>query len=828
MAQEIVVRFKGDASHLNRSLQKVNRGLSRFNTNAKGIQKGLQGVENRAAGAASSLRLAVGALAAFATGGFIKSIVDVTSRYQDLQTTLNTVAGSASKGAEAFKFVQEFATKTQFGIEELTQTYIKLQSSGITPTEELLTTFTDAAAVTTDQLGSLQAITDLFSRTTAGGLGLEELNRLADRGIPVFDILQTKLGKNRLELSEVGKSAEGANLILKALIDGINERFGGATQSRINNISTQFSNLSIAIDGAKNAVGSQGLAAALGETAVEITNLFAKNEDLVQSIGLGLTKAFLYAKEAGKFLIKNIELIGKAFLLLIGIKVALFMAGIAKAIYLIALPALLALGKGIKSAASLLLMLIPGGALVRGVVGGIAALATAWGLYEVATSDAAEESLNTLTNLDKVLAGLGIQGMDELRQGLENVSAEAARLQDSLKNVDDKTKDINLKTEKTVTNYESQAEELGKVKKTFNEILLSAEQSLNTAKATVIQDEIQRKLFEAKVALNRELTSEEKAKLVVLYRQNKEYERQAALAGRIESQANSLLKTTIDFAEEEGRILEKARDRALDLLQERHDQGLSSEGAYQASRLDIMNQFAMQELDINKRLQDQKFAYTEAVLKKEIAANVEKSRYIQQQGSNSLAQQIGQQEKIQEITNERFEFEKKSDLEKTQFALEQGGKIFDALGAQNKKAFQLAKAFNIANAIMNTYMGATKALATYPPPFNFIAAAGVVAMGLAQVSAIRSQSYSGRALGGPVMGGQSYIVGENGAEMFTPSTTGSITRNGDLQQQRPVEITFNINAIDTQSIDELLVERRSVITQVVSDAMLESGQRSRF
>jgi hypothetical protein len=148
------------------------------------------------------------------------------------------------------------------------------------------------------------------------------------------------------------------------------------------------------------------------------------------------------------------------------------------------------------------------------------------------------------------------------------------------------------------------------------------------------------------------------------------------------------------------------------------------------------------------------------------------------------------------------------------------------LGAQNKKAFEAAKAFNIANAIMNTYMAATKALATYPPPFSFIAAAAAVAMGLAQVSTIRNQQYSGRALGGPVMGGESYIVGENGPELFTPATSGGITRNDQLGSGGTTNVTFQIIANDTAGFDQLLTSRRGLITQIISDAQLERGRRA--
>jgi hypothetical protein len=191
----------------------------------------------------------------------------------------------------------------------------------------------------------------------------------------------------------------------------------------------------------------------------------------------------------------------------------------------------------------------------------------------------------------------------------------------------------------------------------------------------------------------------------------------------------------------------------------------------------------------------------------------------------AVLQKQGEAERQKAIATERIAFEKKSEAEKYAFGIDQAAQMFTALGAQNKKAFEAAKAFNIANAIMNTYMAATKALATYPPPFNFIAMAAAIGMGMAQVAAIRSQQYSGRALGGPVMGGQSYIVGENGPELFTPNTTGSITRNSDLGGGGNVNVNFSINAVDTTGFDELLISRRGLITQVISDAMTEKGQR---
>jgi hypothetical protein len=260
---------------------------------------------------------------------------------------------------------------------------------------------------------------------------------------------------------------------------------------------------------------------------------------------------------------------------------------------------------------------------------------------------------------------------------------------------------------------------------------------------------------------------------------------------------------------------EKEYQKDQEALQAMLDNKLISEQQYYQQREELARQY-------NLKIQELELKRIETVLMAERSGMA----VAMSDQDRATLQKIGANERQKAIVQERIEFEKKSELQKTQFILEQGVAIFSALGAQNKKAFEAAKAFNIANAIMNTYMAATKALATYPFPFGLIAAAGAVAAGLAQVAQIRAQTYSGRALGGPVMGGKSYIVGESGPELFTPNTTGSITRNNDLQGGGTTNVNFTIVANDTTGFDQLLASRKGVIQQIISDAMLEKGRRS--
>lgn len=267
------------------------------------------------------------AIVALGTGAVVRSIINTTARFQDLRTALSSVTGSAEAGAQAFGFISKFATQTQFGVDDLTETFIKLKAAGITPTQELLTTFTDTAAVTTDQLGSLQAITDLFARSVSGGLGLEDLNRLADRGVPVFKILEEQLGLTRLEVSEFGKTAEGANRVRQALVTGLNKSFGGATADRVKNLSTQMSNLGIAFTNAQDVLG-QGFSVELGNALDGITDFINVNEELIRQLGEGLGKGINAGIQGVENLVENFDLLKEIFIAIIGLKVAIVIAQI--------------------------------------------------------------------------------------------------------------------------------------------------------------------------------------------------------------------------------------------------------------------------------------------------------------------------------------------------------------------------------------------------------------------------------------------------------------------------------------------------------------------
>jgi len=87
-----------------------------------------------------------------------------------------------------------------------------------------------------------------------------------------------------------------------------------------------------------------------------------------------------------------------------------------------------------------------------------------------------------------------------------------------------------------------------------------------------------------------------------------------------------------------------------------------------------------------------------------------------------------------------------------------------------------------------------------------------------------ARSFLGFAKGGAVSKGKPIIVGEQGAEMFIPNSTGQITQASRGTSGSAVNVNFTINTIDSRGFDQALVENRGTITSIINNALAEKGR----
>ena len=720
-----------------------------------------------------SLGLVKTALAGLAGSAVLRGIVNVTSQFEDLEDTLNSVTGSAKTGAQAFKFLNSFATRTQFGVEDLTNSYIKLAGAGITPTEKLLTTFTDTAAVTTDQLGTLQAMSDLFARTVSGGLGLEELNRLADRGVPVFAILERQLGLTRLQISEFGKTAEGARKITEALTVGLDESFGGATASKLDNLSILQSNFVIQLRNTAYTLGKE-LSPALKTALKDLTEFLAKNDELAAKLGAGIGDAIRVASDSIKFLADNFDLLRNAVLSVVGVKLFSNLQTI--------------IGKTAKATGNMSEKTnVAQRSFKNFAKFGLAAVVNPFKtLLSVVTrflNPYTAIALATVTLLDHFV-GLG-KIVYVVRGLFSDFTELLGRMYGAIR--------------------QFVADALNPLIESWNYVagaVSDATVSLLEGAKTLGFDPGESKL----VKRIQDLAAEYDA-LQLAQKQQREEQNKASSATPF---APDLLPTTTrKIGESEAQKQARERIEALEkaLLTEREVE----EAAYQErlKGLKDFNNLFMKDADRYNSLKEK--------IETEHQKNIQR------------IQQANYDNQLQKFKSGKFaemNFSEFSEKEKTRFIIDSGKEALTALGQHSKKAFQIMKAAAMAEAIINTAQGVTKALAQ-GGIFGPILAGIIIAAGAAQIATIASQQYTGRQFGGPVTKDKTYMVGENGPEMFVPSGSGTIVPNKGLNNGGgTVNVTFNINAVDTAGVDQLIIQRKSMITGFIREATENQGNRS--
>ena len=144
--------------------------------------------------------------------------------------------------------------------------------------------------------------------------------------------------------------------------------------------------------------------------------------------------------------------------------------------------------------------------------------------------------------------------------------------------------------------------------------------------------------------------------------------------------------------------------------------------------------------------------------------------------------------------------------------------IGKAVSAAIDKAVLMWKASALREAMMSVYAGALKTFSSIPWPWNMVAVAGAIATGMKLVNKIKGFEQGGRP---PI--NQPSMVGEKGPELFIPDRAGTIVPNNQLGG-KPVTVNFNINTVDARGFNELLVNSRGVIVNMINSAVNEKGR----
>jgi hypothetical protein len=295
MADNVVLRVdhnlrdtRQDMRHLNDEMGRNKQAFDTLNRSAKQSTDTMTDGAKQASAGFANLRSTLAGLATVgAFAALAKGIVDTTSRYEDLRSTLTTVEQSSVKAARAFDMLNKLAAATPFSVESLTESYIKLRNRGLQPTEQDLIALGDLAASQGKELDQvteamLDALTGENERLKEFGI---QASKAGDQVTFTFKGVQTTV-------AATPQAIQGAILAFGRM-DGVAGGMAARSQTLSGQVSTLKDNLAQLAAGIGNAVlpAIKGMVGLVADGVEWVGKLFGVTKDynqeaLQQSVNL--------------------------------------------------------------------------------------------------------------------------------------------------------------------------------------------------------------------------------------------------------------------------------------------------------------------------------------------------------------------------------------------------------------------------------------------------------------------------------------------------------------------------------------------------------------
>ena len=228
---DLIVTIGATTRDFDKALGKSMSKLNRFGRNTKRIGKDLT----------RSLTMPLAGLGVAA----VKSAADLEA----LETSFISLTGGAEQAANMMKNLNEFTAKTPFQIEAVAKSARQLIASG-TGIDEVNTQLQFLGDIAATSGSSIDEIAAIFAKVNAKGkVELENLNQLAERGIPIFTALADATGLPADKLGAGRVSVEEFNTVLKSFAEeggfaaGAMERL---SETAAGKFSTALDNLKLA------------------------------------------------------------------------------------------------------------------------------------------------------------------------------------------------------------------------------------------------------------------------------------------------------------------------------------------------------------------------------------------------------------------------------------------------------------------------------------------------------------------------------------------------------------------------------------------------------
>lgn len=219
------VELTGDSSKFNRAVASANRAMDDFASRTKSIGKSISSVGRSLTN--SITKPATVAATALAGVTLVKGFERLKT-IDEAKAKLTALGNSGEDVTKIMESANESVLGTSYALDEAATTAAGAVAAGVKPGKDLtkyLTNAADAAAVAGTSMSEMGSI---FNKVqTSQRAYTEELNMLADRGIPIYQWLADEAGTSA---SAVRDMAADGEISSQMFFDAVQKNIGGAAQ----------------------------------------------------------------------------------------------------------------------------------------------------------------------------------------------------------------------------------------------------------------------------------------------------------------------------------------------------------------------------------------------------------------------------------------------------------------------------------------------------------------------------------------------------------------------------------------------------------------------
>ncbi len=156
------------------------------------------------------------------------SLLDAARSAERLQASLDTI--TKGMGQETFDALNRWAKDMPVDTDQAIETFKMLRAMGLEPTIKDMTILVDTISALGGGAPVLEGISRAIGQiATKNKVLMEEMLQLAERKVPVFEILREEMGLTSAQLGDIAKAGLDVDQTLKAMMTGLEKRYGGAS-----------------------------------------------------------------------------------------------------------------------------------------------------------------------------------------------------------------------------------------------------------------------------------------------------------------------------------------------------------------------------------------------------------------------------------------------------------------------------------------------------------------------------------------------------------------------------------------------------------------------